>query len=227
MKNLAPWIAASLVAWIAGSATSAVAKPSEVTTTERAARDIIDTTARDVLEVLRTPALTNKQRLERLEKIVAAQFDLRTMSRLVIGKRWKSFSDMQRSAYIDEFIDYVSNYYGNRLDTYTDEDVAVLGAADQSRGDVKVRTRMVGGEIDGVLVDYRLRRNDAQQWRVIDVTIEGISMVKNFRDQFSEVVKREGAEGLISILKKKNAEHGQREGSRLAESGSAAAAATP
>jgi len=186
------------------------------TATEKAARAVISTTADEVLAVLRTSGLSNGQRLEKLEKIVYVRFDLATMSRLVLGKKWRSFSAAQRDTYITEFIDYISNYYGSRLDSYTEEDVEVLEAKDRPRGDVQVGTRMVGGQANGVLVNYRLRL-DSGEWKIIDVTIESISLVKNFREQFSEVVKREGPDGLIRSLREKNEQHDQRKGAVLAE----------
>ena len=64
-------------------------------------------------------------------------------------------------------------------------------------------TRIVGGEYDAAEVNYRLREKDGQ-WRIIDVKIEGISLVLNYRDQFKAVLKRGGPEGLLEALRKKN-----------------------
>ncbi len=54
------------------------------------------------------------------------------------------------------------------------------------------------------MVDYRLRKHDSE-WRVIDVVIEGISMVSNYRDQFKSIVSSGGPELLLEKLKEKNA----------------------
>ncbi len=62
----------------------------------------------------------------------------------------------------------------------------------------------MGGEFEGALVDYRLR-NRAGGWRVIDVVIEGISMVSNYRDQFKSIVSSGGPELLLEKLRQKNA----------------------
>ena len=66
-----------------------------------------------------------------------------------------------------------------------------------------VKTAIVGGENTGALVDYRMRE-DKGRWKIIDVVIEGISLVANFRDQFRDVIARSGPEGLLEKLREKN-----------------------
>ena len=68
-----------------------------------------------------------------------------------------------------------------------------------------VFSTVADGEYAGVQLDYRLRQRDGR-WRVIDVVIEGISLVANFRSQFREVLSRKGPEALIRQLYKKNAQ---------------------
>jgi phospholipid transport system substrate-binding protein len=82
--------------------------------------------------------------------------------------------------------------------------VEIIGERKEPRGDVVVRTKIVGGEFEGTLVDYRLR-NQTGDWRVIDVVIEGISMVSNYRDQFKSIVSGGGPERLLEKLREKNA----------------------
>lgn len=80
----------------------------------------------------------------------------------------------------------------------------MLGEQPEPRGDVTVKTKVVGGENDGALVDYRMRQEDGS-WKIIDVVIEGISLVANFRDQFRDVMGREGPSALLGKLREKNA----------------------
>jgi len=157
-----------------------------------------------VLAVLNDPSLDFDQRLETLEDIALERFDLHTMSRLVLARSWKDFSEDQRTVYIEEFKTYLSNNYGSRINRYDNQSVEILSVRDEARGDVTVLTRIVGGEFEDARVDYRMRQKDGD-WQVIDVTIEGISMVANFRDQFREVLSRGGPDHLISKLKEKNA----------------------
>ena len=91
-----------------------------------------------------------------------------------------------------------------RIHGHDQEQVEITGTRKEPRGDVTVHTRIVGGEFENAIVDYRLRKKDGK-WRIIDVIIEGISMVSNFRDQFKEVLSRGGPDLLLTKLKEKNA----------------------
>ena len=133
-----------------------------------------------------------------------SRFDMRTMSRLILARNWKRFSDEQREEYVREFKRYLANNYGSRIDRYDQEEVEILGERQEPRGDVTVRTRIVGGDFENATVDYRMRKRGGS-WKIIDVIIEGISLVSNFRDQFKAVLARGGPEHLLEQLREKNA----------------------
>lgn len=167
-------------------------------------RQIVEQTVERVLGVLRQE-LPTPERRARLEEIVYDRFDFRTMSRLVLARNWKKFDEGQREEFVTEYRTYLANSYGARLDRYAGEEVEVVGERQEPRGDVTVLTRVAGGEYDGALVDYRMRSKDGGPWLVIDVIVEGVSLVSNYRDQFKEVLANGGPEELLRRLKEKNA----------------------
>ena len=71
------------------------------------------------------------------------------------------------------------------------------------RGIVRVNTKIQGGSADGVSIDYRVHQ-PADQWLVVDVIIEGVSLVTNYRSQIQEIVSSRGVDSLISQLRQKN-----------------------
>lgn len=168
-------------------------------------RETMQETIDLVLAVLNDPERDHEQRLAAIEEIAYARFDMRTMSRLVLGRDWKRFNDQQKDAYLVEFKLYLANNYGDRINRYDQQSVEIIGVRDEPRGDKTVQTRIVGGEFDDARVDYRMR-NKTGEWLVIDVVIEGISTVSNFRDQFREVLSRGGPDHLLEKLREKNAE---------------------
>jgi len=174
------------------------------TASEPTPQAIIQKTVDEVLKVLANKAASTEDRIRSIEEIVYGRFDLQTMSRLVLARSWKLFSKEQQSEYVTEFKKYLSNNYGGRIERYDQQRVEIIGERQEPRGDVIVHTRIVGGEFEGTLVDYRLRKT-AGEWLVIDVVIEGISMVSNFRDQFKAIVSSGGPELLLEKLKEKNA----------------------
>jgi len=174
------------------------------TESEAAARAVIAETIDEVLAVLRDKSKPTEDRIRSLEQIVYGRFDLYVMSRLVLARNWKRFSETQKEQYVVEFKQYLTNTYGNRIERYDQQEVEIIGEREEPRGDVVVKTKILGGEFEGALVDYRLRKHDSE-WRVIDVVIEGISMVSNYRDQFKSIVSSGGPELLLEKLKEKNA----------------------
>jgi phospholipid transport system substrate-binding protein len=175
-----------------------------VTESKPGARAVIAETVEEVLAVLRDKSVPTEDRIRSLEQIVYGRFDLVVMSRLVLARNWKRFSDEQREQYVEEFKRYLTNSYGHRIERYDQQEVEIIGEREEPRGDVVVQTKILGGEFEGALVDYRLR-NKTGDWRVIDVVIEGISMVSNYRDQFKSIVSSGGPELLLKKLKEKNA----------------------
>jgi phospholipid transport system substrate-binding protein len=167
------------------------------------ARQLIEQTVVQVLGVLKDESRTVAQRRLELEKIAHSRFDFRTMARLVLARDWKRLDEIKRDEFVDQFTIYLANDYGSRLERYSQEEVEVMAEVPKPRGDVEVRTKIVGGKNNGAIVDYRMRKGK-DGWRIIDVVIEGISLVANFRDQFREVIARGGPEGLLQKLKEKN-----------------------
>jgi phospholipid transport system substrate-binding protein len=175
-----------------------------VTESEASARAVVEQTVDEVLAILSNDSVPTSERLRSIEEVVYGRFDLQVMSRMVLARNWKTFSKEQQTEYVAEFKKYLSNNYGSRIERYDQQKVDYLGARDEPRGDVVVRTKIIGGEFEGSQVDYRLRKQ-SEKWLVIDVVIEGISMVSNFRDQFKQVVSDGGPELLLRKLREKNA----------------------
>ena len=169
---------------------------------EAAARSAVDTALAELLAVLANAGLSSEQRLASIEKIVRERFDLAFTARIALGKSKNPFSGPQAASYACEFEPYLSNYIGRRFDRYQQEKIEILSAK-RSKSHVIVRTRILGGEYDQAVVAFRMRESDGQ-WRAIDVTFEGISIVKNLHEQFKEVLSAEGPERLVQMLREKN-----------------------
>jgi len=185
---------------------AAAAEPSATEAAEPpAAVAVISQTLDAVIEVLNDANLTKEDRRSRIEEIAYDRFDFRTMSGLVVARYWKRFTPAQQEEFVREFKIFLARTYGERIDRYNQEQIEIVGERPRPRGDVSVLSRIVGGEYDDAEVAYRLRRTDGR-WRVIDVKVEGISLVLNYRDQFKSLLSRGGPEGLIEKLRKKNAE---------------------
>ena len=171
--------------------------------TRSAPMTVVSDTVDEVIAVLNDASLSSEERRSRIEEIAYQRFDFVTMSRLVVARYWKRFTPAQQDELVREFKEFLARTYGDRIDRYNQEQIEIVGERQEPRGDVSVLTRIVGGEYDAAEVDYRLRGEDGS-WRIIDVKIEGISLVLNYRDQFKAVLSRGGPDGLLEALRKKN-----------------------
>lgn len=168
-------------------------------------REVVTDTTTRVIEVLRDGSADPAAKRKRIEEIAYAQFDFDVLSRLVLARNWSRLSADQQARFIEEFRRHLSVTYGRNLDSYDNETVAVVGEREEARGDWSVKTKIVrGGGSADIAVDYRLRKaGDA--WKVIDVTVEGVSLVANFRAQFQEILAQKSPDQLLALLAEKNA----------------------
>ena len=192
-RRLAAACALLLVAW-AGRAAA-----------ERSPREVVQGTIDQVLVVLRQKDLSKETRRERVKAIVLQSTDFDTLSRLVLARNWSRFTPPQQQEFEREFQSHLSATYGRRLDSYRDEKVAIVGDRKEANGDWTVQSRILrGGGSKDVTVDYRLRQTNGE-WKVIDVIIEQVSLVANFRSQFQEIVGSGGPEKLLQVMRDKTA----------------------
>lgn len=166
---------------------------------------VVDGLANRVLPILQKKDLNNDQKREQIEQIAYEAMDFDTLSRLVLARNWSKFSPAQQSEFIGLFKRHLSVTYGHNVENYRNERVQILGERKEGYGDVTVLTKILRGGADAdVVVDYRLRQRDGQ-WKIIDIIIEGVSMVSNFRSQFQDIVANGGPDRLLTLLKEKNA----------------------
>ena len=181
---------------------SSVAEDLDITV---APRNLIDETATKILEILGRENEPEETRIAEIEKIAYDIFDFTTMSKLVLARTWRKLDKQQRADFVREFKRNLSRTYGTRLDRYEQEDIEIFGTQIEPRNDVSIKTRIVGGQFDGALISYRLRER-SERWRIIDVVIEGVSLVSNYRSQFAGILSTGTIDDLMVKLRDKNFE---------------------
>jgi phospholipid transport system substrate-binding protein len=168
-------------------------------------RAVVDEITKAALDVLGNRSLAVDDKRHRLETIVYAHVDFDTMSRLVLARNWSQLSPAQQTDFVNLFKEHLSMTYGRNIENYKNEHVEIVGDREEPRGDWTVQTKILrGGGANDILVDYRLRKN-GNDWRVIDIIIERVSLVSNFRSQFQEIVSQGGPTKLLDVLRDKNA----------------------
>jgi phospholipid transport system substrate-binding protein len=161
-----------------------------------------------VLKVLEDPALKKAskttERRATLRGIAEEIFDFTEISQRSLGRHWQARTPSERQEFIALFADLLERTYVSRIEGYSG--VQVVYAGETLDGDLAtVRTRIVTKQGTEIPVDYRMFERDGR-WRVFDVSIEGVSLVGNYRSQFNTIILRSGYQDVITKLKTKQDE---------------------
>jgi len=173
-----------------------------------APQELIETTATRMLKALdadREAAHRDPARVRRLvDEILLPNFDTDYSARLVLGKHWRDATPAQRQRFIDAFYQSLLRNYGSALAEFTAERMALLPfRGDLATGQVTVRTEVKRSDGTRVPVNYSMRATPAG-WKAWDVTIEGISYVRNLRNDVGAEVDQRGLDAVIERLESEN-----------------------
>ncbi len=157
----------------------------------------------DVTAILKDRTANQAARRARIEPLVERWLDAEVIAKLTLARNWKSFDPAQQQEFVLAFRKHLVLTYYRNVDRYAFERIDVYEDRAESKGDFTVRTRVVSPEAGDVLIDLRLRPT-AGDWKAIDITIEGVSLVQNFRSQFQEVLSDGKPAQLLRSLREKN-----------------------
>lgn len=180
-----------------------------VATAEDVAPDVlVKNTANDVLEIIRKDKDIQSGDMRKIsslaEEKILPHFDFERMSRMVLGKHWSKASKEQQQQFVTEFRSLLIRTYASALTKYRNQAIEYKPMrAQPSDTDVTVRTQIVQPGGQPLPIDYSLVKKE-DGWKVYDVVIEGVSLVTNYRGQFSSEVRQSGMDGLIQRLADKN-----------------------
>ena len=135
--------------------------------------------------------------------VMVRGFDVPLVTRFVLGRHWKSATSEQRREFSAIFLDFLARVYASRFDSYSygGEQFTVHSAIADASGDTIVRSRVARPSgADPVELDFRVRSKEGSH-KVVDLYVEGISMLLTHRAEFSSVVNRDGIGGLLSGLR--------------------------
>ncbi len=152
------------------------------------------------IATLQTPGITLEEREARFRGILRQGFDVPFIGRFVLGRYWKQTAPEVRDDYLNLFSEYLLQIYSARLGGYAGETLSVLAERPAGAKDVVVSTRIERPSGPAITAEWRVRVTDSRL-RIIDVSVEGVSMVVTQRSEFASVIRRNGVEGLIEVLR--------------------------
>jgi phospholipid transport system substrate-binding protein len=156
-----------------------------------------------ILLILKNQALNWGGRQAKIRAIVDERFDFRSMSQSVLANHWKKATPVERDRFVEFFSQYLEHTYMAQIEKYSDHYVKYANEKITDNRAV-VDTFIVADAVE-IPVNYILRLDDGE-WFAYDVVIEGASLVNNYRNIYSAIVKTEGISGLLDRLEEKNEE---------------------
>jgi len=160
----------------------------------------VRTTVDSIIALLKRDDLSREERQDKVGAMVRERFDFKTMSQGVLATNWKKATDAEKKQFIDLFSELLETTYRERIDAYNNEEVKYLSEKIKGKKAV-VETVVVTTDVE-IPVTYKLL-NKGESWRAYDVVVEGVSLVRNYRDSYREIVNKEGMTGLLAKMEKK------------------------
>ncbi len=126
------------------------------------------------------------------------------LGRRVLAKHWKEASEDQQKMFVEKFVDLVINTYAKGLSQYDGQEFSFEDTElNEAKTVARVKSEMKQKEGEPVRIDYLLKKpKGLDEWRVIDVSIEGISMVQSYRNQFGAEIKKSSLNDMLDKLAK-------------------------
>lgn len=144
--------------------------------------------------------LPKQEKSRRVISVVREHFDFREMSKRVIGQQWRSLSSDEQAEFESLFTQLLQYAYVGKIDDYTGQQVQFT--QQRIKGErAEVQTLLVDKDKSIPVAYIMLLKGD--QWMAYDVVVEGVSLIRNYMEQFNEILRKDGYPGLVAQIKQK------------------------
>jgi len=142
---------------------------------------------------------------EMVDQLIIPRFDFISMSKWVLGKHWKQASEVQRSEFITQFKALLVRTYARALLEYSGQEIKYFPSEQNPKSNIAVvKTELTSASNTHLPILYRMHQKN-EEWKVVDVSVDGVSLVTTYRGSFATQIKKNGFDSLLNELSKKNA----------------------
>ncbi|NLW81332.1 MAG: ABC transporter substrate-binding protein [Desulfovibrionales bacterium] len=167
--------------------------------------DYVRTNVDAVVAILTDPQLQGEEKkseqMLRIESVVDGIFDSQELSKRALAQHWKLFREDQRQEFQKLFLELIKHAYLKKSIAYNNEVVQYNQELVKSETLAEVHTVLTSPTVNMPIIYYMIRRDDS--WKVYDVSVENVSLVKNYRSQFQSILQNSSPDQLIAILREK------------------------
>lgn len=163
---------------------------------------IVKETVDQVLSVLNDESLDENKRKVIVFKLVKERINFKEMSRRILATNWKIADDEQKNQFMSLFEQIILNTYWQRIKQYTGERVEYVAVSSDNDGYATVDTVIVKSNSDiSIPISYRMKRF-VNIWFAYDFTVENLSLVQSYRNEYRAIAKNNGVDGLLEQMKR-------------------------
>ena len=166
-------------------------------------RETLENNLNQILEVLREPGAERKSKIEKITEITEKLFDFRAIAERSLGVYWRKLGEGQKKRFVELYKSLLKKTYADKILSYEGEKINYEKTIKFGDNNAEVFTS-VPTKNGKIPVNYRMYKNDGD-WKVYDVVIEGVSLVGNYKSQFTDILARKSIDELFNILEKKTA----------------------
>lgn len=162
----------------------------------------------NVLAVLNSPRLKadarKNERRQQLRAVIYSRFDFTEMAKRALGSHWRRRTPEEHKEFVEVFADLLENAYVDRIEAYNNDKFVYVRESEDTDF-AEVNTKVVTKKGEEFSINYKLHLVNVE-WRIYDVVIENISLVNNYRSQFSRIITKSSYEDLVRRMKDKRIE---------------------
>jgi phospholipid transport system substrate-binding protein len=166
---------------------------------------VVDVLHENLIDVMKNAdRLGYEGRFEQLEPVVSALFDIPFMAEKSVGRYWKSLNEQEQARLLSTFGRFTVANYAGRFTGFSGQSFETLKEEPSKQGTVLVYSRLDTGNGEIVQLNYRLRPDNDNGWRIIDVLLNGtVSELALRRSEYSSLIQREGFAALMTALRER------------------------
>ncbi len=163
------------------------------------AKKFVDTLATQVLALVKDSGVSANEKKSKIETIFSDKVDIDFVAKFVLGKHWRVATPEQQASYVAAYKPFILKNYAGKLTKYSGQTYTLKNA--RADGDTNIVTMEIN-DPNGqkVNVDYKIK--GASDFKIVDIAVEGVSLLTTQRSEFNGIVERKGIDGLIEALKK-------------------------
>jgi phospholipid transport system substrate-binding protein len=201
LSKLVTWIARALAVAMTSLVAAGVLTPPSACADLGTTPTVVDR----ALRIMANRSTPLPQRRRQLRDAIESNFDFTQMSRSALGYHWRSLSPEQRVQFSQLFKAFIEDAYLSKIQDYSGQQVVFTGQTPLGQGYVQINSKIVQPGRNPIAVNYLMLQTNGS-WKIYDVTVDAISIIANYRNQFNRVINEKGIGQLLADLRAKQEE---------------------